>query len=88
MSVAVEELPHCGMEENGEGCPDAPVYTVTFKDCPICAHHGALFCVGHRACVGHGAELRGERLETAWGDGNDRELVIERISATYRQVTT
>lgn len=68
------ECPAAGGEDR---CPDEPVYRVWIEGCRQCATWCAIpmECVGHWACVRHGAEVRGGEL-----DGTAEEpLVVSRI---------
>ena len=58
-------------------CPDEPVYRVWIEGCQQCATRFALpmECVGHWACVRHGAEVRGGELDSMTGD----PLAVARI---------
>ena len=58
-------------------CPDEPVYRVWIEGCQQCAtwYSTPMECVGHWACVRHGAEVRSGELDNTSGD----PLAVARI---------
>jgi hypothetical protein len=58
-------------------CPDEPVYRVWIEGCRQCATWSVvpMECVGHWACIRHGAEVRGGELEDVGG----QVLAVARI---------
>lgn len=75
----------CRFVVDGVRCPQEPIYRVILADCLACQRGGALFCLGHQACIEHGAKARGEQYRTAFAEGDDRTVAVEQISATYRR---
>lgn len=59
-------------------CPDEPVYRVWIEDCQQCATFFSfpMECVGHWACIRHGAEVRSGEYEKA---DSDSSLTVARI---------
>jgi hypothetical protein len=82
--------PRCRFLEDGEYCFEPAVYVVVIAGCVLCPRYGFAECPGHRACIEHGALLRGEELAWNFGDGDpdhDRDVSAARISAVYREAS-
>ena len=81
--------PKCGFSVLGVSCEVVSTYDLTFEGCAFCQRQGALLCLGHPACVEHGAGLRGDGFVWHFGDGDSdtgADMPIEMITATYRAV--
>jgi hypothetical protein len=50
---------YCNVRIDNVRCFDPPIYQFWMEHCEPCQDdHGWLFCMGHRACMQHGAEMR------------------------------
>lgn len=80
----------CRFRQDNEPCPEPAVYAVVIDECVLCPRYGLKGCGGHRACIEHGALLRGDCCEWDFGDGDPddgRDVPVARISATYREAS-
>jgi hypothetical protein len=73
----------CRFVESRTPCPQQPIYRVVLADCLTCERErGTTSCLGHSACVHHGAGLRADRYRTGYEDGTDRDVTVQQISGT------